>query len=280
MADADKPVAAKQPPTVKAPTPWWQRLVLGLLLGAVAGLIIKDLNLPAMLSYWRPRAPVVAGVTILFALLFLTRVRWLVVAMTVLLAGTWIAAAFSPVSLRLLPRVLRSDALPPNVQADAIFVFASSLQLDGDPSPVDMARLERGFELLSEKRAPRLIVSELAPPYDLQAKLAKAWAPHFANGGEILAVGPVVNTHDEAVLVADLFRKNGWKKVIAVTSPTHSKRASAVLEKQGLEVIAAPCVETRFDLSHLDSPDDRQQAFSAIIHDVLGLWMYRLRGWI
>ena len=277
MTDPEKPteVEPKAPPS-----PWGRRLVLGLLLGAVAGLVIKDLNLPAMFSYWKPRAPVVGAVTIAFALLSLTRARGLIIALTVLLAGTWIAAAFSPLSIKLLPRLMRSDILSPDTRADAIFVFASSVQLDGDPSPVDMARLQRGFELLSEKRAPRLIISELPPPYDKQLALARAWAPHFANGGEILAVGPVVNTHDEAVLVAELCRKNNWKRVIAVTSPTHEKRAAAVLEKQGLQVIAVPCVETRFDLQHLDSPDDRLHAFSAAMHDQLGLWMYRLRGWI
>jgi uncharacterized SAM-binding protein YcdF (DUF218 family) len=65
-----------------------------------------------------------------------------------------------------------------------------------------------------------------------------------------------------------------------VTSPTHTRRAAAALEKQGLEVVAVPAVETRFDLEQLDWPGDRRQAFAGIAHERIGIVVYRRRGWI
>jgi uncharacterized SAM-binding protein YcdF (DUF218 family) len=71
-----------------------------------------------------------------------------------------------------------------------------------------------------------------------------------------------------------------WRRVLAVTSPTHSRRAAAALEKEGLVVMAAPSIETRFDLERLNWPGDRREAFAAIAHERLGLVVYRRRGWI
>ena len=102
----------------------------------------------------------------------------------------------------------------------------------------------------------------------------------FAPRGEVLGVGRIRNTHDEAVAVARLFREHGWTRVLAVTSPTHTRRAALSLEKQGLVVISVPAVETRFDLERLRWPEDRRSAFSTVAHERVGLFVYRRRGWI
>jgi hypothetical protein len=39
-------------------------------------------------------------------------------------------------------------------------------------------------------------------------------------------------------------------------------------------------METRFDLETLDRADDRLIAFGSLIHERVGLWVYRRRGWI
>jgi uncharacterized SAM-binding protein YcdF (DUF218 family) len=63
-----------------------------------------------------------------------------------------------------------------------------------------------------------------------------------------------------------------------VTSPTHTRRAAATFAKRGLTVVASPAVETRFDLETLDNPDDQVKAFGNVLHERLGLLVYRLRG--
>jgi uncharacterized SAM-binding protein YcdF (DUF218 family) len=110
--------------------------------------------------------------------------------------------------------------------------------------------------------------------------LARAWLSAFAGRGEVVSVGRIRNTHDEAVAVARLFRERGWSRVLAVTSPTHTRRAAAALEKEGLRVFAVPSAETRFDLERLRRPGDRREAFAAIAHERVGLLVYRRRGWI
>jgi uncharacterized SAM-binding protein YcdF (DUF218 family) len=164
--------------------------------------------------------------------------------------------------------------------ADAVFVFASRVQEDGDPTVDAMSRLLKGVEMVAEGRAPRLLVSEVAPPAGAYAPLARAWVAEFAPHGEVFSVGRIRNTRDEAMAVAKLCQEHGWRRVLAVTSPTHTRRAAATLEKAGLVVVAVPSVETRFDLERLHWPGDRREAFAPIAHERIGLVVYRRRGWI
>jgi uncharacterized SAM-binding protein YcdF (DUF218 family) len=96
----------------------------------------------------------------------------------------------------------------------------------------------------------------------------------------VVHFGPILNTHEEAMALAKFCRERGIRRVLAVTSPTHSRRASAALEKQGLVAISAPSRETNFDLEALRRPADRRRAFGPIAHELLGLAVYRRRGWI
>ena len=43
-------------------------------------------------------------------------------------------------------------------------------------------------------------------------------------------------------------------------------------------MIASPSVETHFDLQSLDTADDRLRGFGAVVHERIGLLVYRLRG--
>jgi uncharacterized SAM-binding protein YcdF (DUF218 family) len=258
-------------------TGWLPRLGVGLTAGALAGLIVADLNLPSLVSYFGDRTYLVPPIAALGALLWLTPLRRLTGVTVALLGLLWLAVAFTPATSWLADGLVRRD---PVEAADAVFVFASRVQEDGDPTTDAMSRLLRGVELVAEGRAPRLIVSEAAPPSGPYAPLARAWLEAFARRGEVVTVGRIVNTRDEAVGAAKLCRERGWTRVLAVTSPTHTRRAAAALEKEGLVVFAVPSVETRFDLERLTWPGDRREAFAAITHERLGLVVYRRRGWI
>jgi uncharacterized SAM-binding protein YcdF (DUF218 family) len=243
----------------------------------VAGFVVVDLNLPSLVSLFGDRSYLLLVVTVAWALLWLTPLRRLVAAGTLLLAALWLVVCFTPLTSRLAEGLVRRDAVE---NADAVFVFASRIQEDGDPTTDAMSRLIKGVELMAEGRAPWLVVSELPPPAGPYAPLARAWLKSFAGRGEVLQIGQIYNTHDEAVALAQLGRERGIYRVLAVTSPTHTRRAAAALEKQGLVAIAVPAVETNFDLETLRLPGDRRRAFSAIAHERLGLVVYRRRGWI
>jgi uncharacterized SAM-binding protein YcdF (DUF218 family) len=259
------------------PTGRLSRLGVGLTAGALTGLVVADLNLPSLVSYFGDRTYLVPLAAVLFALLWLTPLRRVAGAAVALLALLWLAVAFTPLTSWLAEGLVRRD---PVEAADAVYVFASRVQEDGDPTTDAMSRLLRGVELVVEGRAPRILVSEVAPPAGPYAPLARAWLDAFARRGEVVAVGRIRNTHDEAVAVSRLCRERGWKRVLAVTSPTHSRRAAAALEKEGLVVFAVPSIETRFDLERLSWPGDRREGFSAIAHERIGLVVYRRRGWI
>jgi uncharacterized SAM-binding protein YcdF (DUF218 family) len=253
------------------------RLGVGLLAGAFAGLVSLDLNLPSLVSWTGDRSYLLPPAAAVCALLWMTPLRRLVAGGVALLALLWAVVSYTPVTSWTAEGLVRRDALE---DADAVYVFASRMQEDGDPTTDAMSRLLKGVELVAEGRTERLVLSELPPPAGPYAPLARAWLRTLARRGEVIDVGLIANTHEEAVAVARLFRDRGWARVLAVTSPTHTRRAAAVLEKQGLTVIAVPSIEARFDLERLRRPDDRRQAFPAITHERIGMLVYRRRGWI
>jgi uncharacterized SAM-binding protein YcdF (DUF218 family) len=93
-------------------------------------------------------------------------------------------------------------------------------------------------------------------------------------------VGPAVNTHDEALLVARLARKRGWKQVLLVTSPAHTRRARATFLKAGLQVLVRPSPERDYELSSLNDPVQRLRAFRHWIYEWAGWHLYQRRGWV
>jgi uncharacterized SAM-binding protein YcdF (DUF218 family) len=249
----------------------------GLAVAALSALTAVDLNLPSLVSYFGDRTYLVPPVALLGAFLWLTRLRPLVAAAAVLVVVLWLVVAFTPVTPWLAQGLVRRD---PVQDADAVFVFSSRVQEDGDPTSDAMSRLLKGVELVAAGRAKHLLVSELAPPAGAYAPLARAWLDEFVHRGEVVTVGRIVNTREEAVAAARVCRERGWTRVLAVTSPTHTRRAAATLESEGLTVIAVPSVETRFDIEDLRWPGDRREAFAAIAHERLGLVYYRRKGWV
>jgi uncharacterized SAM-binding protein YcdF (DUF218 family) len=135
-------------------------------------------------------------------------------------------------------------------------------------------------ELLAQRRAPRLLVTRMPPPIPSRLPAATALASRLGVEGDVAETDIVRNTHDEAVVTAGVFRRRGWRTVLVVTSPTHSRRAAAVFEAQGLDVVSSPSIETRYDLEDLSLPFDRLEAFSSGLHERLGMWVYGRRGWL
>jgi uncharacterized SAM-binding protein YcdF (DUF218 family) len=257
--------------------PTHSRLGNALAVGATAALLVRELELPTLVSYAGPRALVVVVLALLLALLCLTRLRPLVAAGTLALALLWLAVAFTPLTLWASSDLSRRDMPRP---ADAVFVLSSRLQEDGELTTSAMSRLLHGLELLAQEQAPRLVLSELAPPYRAYAPAARSLMTNLGMHQELLTVGPVRNTRDEAVQVARLFAERGWRTVLLVTSPWHVRRAAAAFAQQGLIVISSPGVETRYDAETLTSPDERLFAFGTLLHERVGIEVYKRMGWI
>ncbi len=255
----------------------WPGFVQAAAAGMALGLLAFELDLATLFSYWGDRSPLAVLVALAGSALFVSRWRALAQGLFVVLLAAWLAAAFTPLVPALASGLVRRDA--PEA-ADAVFVFASRLQEDGEATSASLSRLLSGVALVTEGRAPRLVLSELPAPSPSYAGFARALAGRLGLRVEVLAIGPVRRTRDEARLLAALARERGWRRVVAVTDPYHSRRACAALETEGLLVTCAPSVETRYDVERLERADERLAAFAAVLHERVGLHYYALRGWL
>jgi uncharacterized SAM-binding protein YcdF (DUF218 family) len=254
-----------------------RRAAWGAVLGAGAGFLANDLYLAKALSITHDRSLLVVACVTAGALLGAVRLRAIIVGALVLLALTWLVVAWTPVTRALAAGLPRRDRPAP---ADAVYVLASAVRANGDLSAEALARLVHGLELVHDGLAPRLILAELAAPEDHFAQTARRLMRELGITAELVAVGPVANTHDEAVLVGALCRERGLHRLLLVTSPLHSRRAAAAFEAQGLTVLSSPSPEPHYDLDDLGQPDDRLRAFADVVHERVGSWVYARRGWL
>ena len=104
-------------------------------------------------------------------------------------------------------------------------------------------------------------------------------------GGAVTNLGICINTHDEAIAFQKLARSQGWSKVLLVTSALHLRRAMALFAKQGIEVTPVAA-----DFQVLGVPQDlpfspfprehRLFLMTLYLHEKVGWWVYRARGWV
>lgn len=168
------------------------------------------------------------------------------------------------------------------VPADAIVVLGGGVQCGTRAlESSSLARLVRGLELWQAGYAPVLTVSEqsgvlgpagCAKMSELERAQIKALYP--ARGPQILTLRQVTTTRDEAARVRDLARQRGWRRVLLVTSPSHSRRAARLFAEQGVNVVSVPAGETRYDAT-LPLPVDRLAALRTLVYEGLS----RVKAW-
>jgi uncharacterized SAM-binding protein YcdF (DUF218 family) len=254
----------------------------GIAVGAACGLLIwiiaDQLDLFELLpplrnmSAWPALLLLAGGVW-----LWQSRARGVLLAVTAALMLLWLLVCLTPLSRRLLKSTVL--AMPPR-PAQAVVVLSSGLQPDGEWQSTSLARLLRGLEVVREGYAPVLVVTNVAGQRAQMRMATRVLAEHLRLPLRLEAVGPVRDTHDEALAVSRLARARGWKTVLLVTSPSHSRRAWLTFRKTGLNVISVPAQEIRYNFQNPLRPDDRREAFAAVLRELSGLQIYRLRGWI
>ena len=196
--------------------------LVGGAVGLMLCLVVKELDLTTLVSFFGERNYVVIACAIVGATAWLTRLRSVVTAAAVSAALLWLAVGFTPLTAFMARDLVRRDPL---TQGDTVFVLASSLQNDSELTTSAMSRLLHGLELLGEGWAERLVLTELSEPVPRYREAACTIMDRLGLENEVIALGPVRNTHDEAVLVAELARDYGFERLLVVTSPSHSTRA-------------------------------------------------------
>ena len=104
-------------------------------------------------------------------------------------------------------------------------------------------------------------------------------------GGAVTNLGVCINTHDEAVAFRKLAQSQGWSNVMLVTSALHMRRSLALFRKQGVEVtpVAADFHVQGVSQDFPFSPFPRQGRLFLLalyMHEKIGWWVYRARGWV
>jgi uncharacterized SAM-binding protein YcdF (DUF218 family) len=251
-----------------------RRLPLGLALGGLIGLVVKDLDLAAVTPFEGSREALAVIIAVVVAVVWAFGFRRLVAALSAGALALWCLVAFTPLSTLLASGLVRSEAIEP---ADAVFVSYAALS-PGEPARAEArSRLLAGVELVARGKAPIVVVPRgdesrvgaLAEVVELLGVAQDKVVP--------LAAGD--NTHEEAVALAQLYREKQWRLVIVVTSPLHSSRMGSCLSREGVNAVLAPSTETRFDVFDLSRASDRIDAFGSVIHEQVGRLVYRLRGW-
>lgn len=240
------------------------------------GLLINDgLSPRSLLLLW-----------LLGTLLGLTALSFrFLVAVAALMALFLAALLFTPLLLHLERALVISEAPHPT---DLIVILGGGMQCGtGDLEASSLARLEKGLELWKAGYAPRITLSDVdgeifgdqaCPSLGYEAQ-QRVQALYGAAGPEIVMLPRMRTTRTEALATAKVVRERGWRSVLLVTTPTHSRRAAAIFRAQGLEVTSVPSSEPRFDMT-LRLPIDRLRALAVVSREYAGLLMYRLRGWI
>jgi uncharacterized SAM-binding protein YcdF (DUF218 family) len=180
-------------------------------------------------------------------------------------------AAHGP-ALRLIGRALVVE--DPVAKVDAIVVVAG-----GTPSREDAAAA-----LFREGLAPDVVLSNPFTP-DRVRQLITMGARRLDYQGEsrlvleqrgvpaqaIVALPqPVKTTEAELKVVGELARARGWRRVILVTSPQHSRRVKLVWSRQAPADIQS-IVRIAQDDDFLDDWWRKRRQAEAVLHEYLGL---------
>lgn len=280
--DAAVPIYERQPVQASADAATLsgrERALGGVVAGAALWLLTDILGIPHIFGIGSDAGLIPFAV--LGGVLALSRFSKIIPAAGVALLAVVILVAYTGVADRAALAFIREDRLP--ASADAVVALSAGVTADGYMTQQGLDRTLTAVELVKRGIAPVLVLTReerrggglrVSPAGD-QQRLA-------ALGGVsgVLTTGRVLSTHDEALQVAEIARSRGWKRIVLVTSPFHSRRACATFEKTGLVVSCAPSDSRDIAVKRLKYPHDRVGAFGMWLYETAGTLRYRQRGWI
>lgn len=206
-----------------------------------------------------------------------------------------------------LVRSLEWQYLPPAEipESDVIVILGGGTDSADYPRPmVELSaagdRVLYGALLYKQGKAPRLLLSggniELlgettSTPAEQMAEVLKLTGVPQSS---MILEKQSLNTYENAFYCARIIREQGYQKVILVTSAMHMPRSVALFKKQGIEVIPAPTdfkvTETQWrnlgqlpleaQLINIIPSSTNLEWLTAALKEYIGIFVYRLRGWV
>lgn len=215
----------------------------------------------------------------------LYRPAWILLAAVALFTVVCSTPAFARWLRRGLTHPYQAQVAANYPTADAIVVLGGGWMRDTEdvldnPSANDPhTRLGFGRLLYVAGRAPVILLSG----GDGEAKrMAASLVLQDVPRANLLIESRSRDTHENALYSAELLHRAGAHRILLVTSTIHMGRAAASFRKQGMEVIPAPVMP----MPQRDRPVSfwharRTALFRSgnYLHEYVGRWIYRLRGW-
>ena len=180
------------------------------------------------------------------------------------------------------------DQLP---VADAIVVLGGYTDMaDAGGGVIELGdavdRLFHGMRLYRAGKALRvMLVGGAARGHLPEAQVMAGLLSEFGIPRSVMLLeGESRNTRQNGMNAVVIMQKEGINKIILVTSAFHMRRAQAVFEKLGIEVVPAATDYQVLepDPSILDWLPNAEALMMTTfgIKEYLGWWVYRVRGWV
>lgn len=207
----------------------------------------------------------------------LSWLRRLLVAILATIGGSFLLIAYTPLANVVAMPLYR---VPFNLtEAGVIVVLSGGRYLDGSLNEAALERTVTAVRLYRQGLAPRLLFTG-GPccgrsASSLMAALATALG---VPSSSILVEEQSLRTRDSAIRSTALFRAEGIRTALLVTSSLHVLRAKLAFEAAGVSVY--PVRASEKDLSRVSSAAERISLLQDALHEYIGLAFYRMRGWI
>ena len=251
------------------------------LLAKFASLAIYPLNFSLLLGL------------LAFLCLLLKRRRVALVLVFSSLAWLWIfsTAAVANYLMDYLEEPFVQKIMSAEPDAEAIVLLGGATRGDTQRAQVPdlnqrADRLVHAVALYKARKAPLVVISGGSPvggrPEAAQMRdlLLLMGVPHSAMQLERESR----TTRENAVYVGELLRERGVQRILLVTSAFHMRRAVPLFENEGLDVVAAPTdfqrlADKGFVPGWLPGVGNLARSSEAL-HEIIGFWYYRWRGWL
>ena len=170
-------------------------------------------------------------------------------------------------------------------KADAIVILGggalpqSGLDPDADDPYGPATRIGFGLQLFRDARADMVLVSGGDQAQPMARGLLRLGVPADALQIESTST----NTHENAAFSAVMLKHGKRLRILLVTSGFHMPRAAASFMKQGLEVIPAPAydsVHPSWEAHPWWPKRDALQLSGRCLREYVGMWWYRVHGWV
>jgi uncharacterized SAM-binding protein YcdF (DUF218 family) len=252
---------------------------LGAISGAATWLLLGEFGVPQIFGIGSDAGLI--PLAVLGILLALTRMRWIAPLGACVLLSLFVLVAHTDIASSLTRDLIRRDSLP--ARADAVVALSAGVSADGHLTQQGIDRTLAAVDLVERGIAPVLLFTReerKTGTHKSNNSSDQLLIARIAKLDRVMTTRPVRSTRDEAVAVAGVVRHRGWKHVILVTSPFHSRRACATFEHAGVSVTCAPGESRDVAVERLIYPHDRIVAFGLWLYETAGTLRYKQRGWI